>query len=283
MRNLLEFLAKYSHWVLFAVLEVISVVLLLQFNRYQGSVWFTSANAVVGKVYEWGAMVSSYFSLTDINKNLTQRVFYLERKVNQLSRLYADVTADTTAVQFSSLQSCNVIPANVISSTLFKPHNLITIDKGSKDGVAPDMGVACGTGVVGIVSIVSDHYSVVMPVINVKSRVSCTIRNHGYFGYLTWDGNDSRVAYVEDVPRHAALEKGGWVETNGYSAIFPSGILVGQISEISNSRDGLSYRLKVNLSTDFGNLRDVCVINDTSLVERATLLEQASDMAGKNL
>jgi rod shape-determining protein MreC len=145
------------------------------------------------------------------------------------------------------------------------------------------MGVACGTGVVGIVSIVSDHYSVVMPVINVKSRVSCTIRNHGYFGYLTWDGNDSRVAYVEDVPRHAALEKGGWVETNGYSAIFPSGILVGQISEISNSRDGLSYRLKVNLSTDFGNLRDVCVINDTSLVERATLLEQAADLASKNL
>ena len=283
MRNLLEFLAKYSHWVLFAVLEVISVVLLLQFNRYQGSVWFTSANAVVGKVYEWGAMVSSYFSLTDINKDLTQRVFYLERKVNQLSRLYVDATADTTAVQFSSLQSCNVIPAKVIGSTLFKPHNLITIDKGSKEGVAPDMGVACGTGVVGIVSIVSEHYSVVMPVINVKSRVSCTIRNHGYFGYLTWDGNDSRVAYVEDVPRHAALEKGGWVETNGYSAIFPSGILVGQISEISNSRDGLSYRLKVNLSTDFGNLRDVCVINDTSLVERATLLEQASDMAGKNL
>ena len=283
MRNLLEFLAKYSYWVLFALLEVISVVLLLQFNRYQGSVWFTSANAVVGKVYEWGAMVSSYFSLTDINKDLTQRVFYLERKVNQLSRLYADATADTTTVQFSSLQSCNVIPAKVISSALFKPHNLITIDKGSKDGVAPDMGVACGTGVVGIVSIVSDHYSVVMPVINVKSRVSCTIRNHGYFGYLTWDGRDSRVAYVEDVPRHAALEKGGWVETNGYSAIFPSGILVGQISEISNSRDGLSYRLKVNLSTDFGKLRDVCVINDTSLVERATLLEQASDMAGKNL
>lgn len=283
MRNLLEFLAKYSHWVLFALLEVISVVLLLQFNRYQGSVWFTSANAVVGKVYEWGAMVSSYFSLTDINKDLTQRVFYLERKVDQLSRLYTDATADTTAVQFSSLQSCNVISAKVISSTLFKPHNLITIDKGSKDGVAPDMGVACGAGVVGIVSIVSENYSVVMPVINVKSRVSCTIRNHGYFGYLTWDGRDSRVAYVEDVPRHAALEKGGWVETNGYSAIFPSGILVGQISEISNSRDGLSYRLKVNLSTDFGKLRDVCVINDTSLVERATLLEQASDMAGKNL
>ena len=98
MRNLLEFLAKYSHWVLFALLEVISVVLLLQFNRYQGSVWFTSANAVFGKVYEWGAMVSSYFSLTDINKDLTQRVFYLERKVNQLSRLYTDATADTTEV-----------------------------------------------------------------------------------------------------------------------------------------------------------------------------------------
>ena len=60
MRNLLEFLAKYNHWMLFVVLEVASAVLLFHFNSYQGSVWLSSANAVTGKVYELeSAVVSS--------------------------------------------------------------------------------------------------------------------------------------------------------------------------------------------------------------------------------
>jgi rod shape-determining protein MreC len=46
---------------------------------------------------------------------------------------------------------------------------------------------------------------------------------------------------------------------------------------VYNSRDGLSYKLKVRLSTDFGNLRDVVVINDKSIAERAALMQAARD------
>ena len=134
-----------------------------------------------------------------------------------------------------------------------------------------------GNGVVGIVYMVSKHYSVVMPVINSHSRVSCSIRGRGYFGYLHWTGGASNIAYVEDIPRHAHFKRGDWVETSGYSSIFPQGVIVGKILEVYNSRDGLSYRLKVLLSTDFGRLRDVCVVNDKTIVEQATLLEAARD------
>ena len=51
MRNLLEFLAKYNHWFVFLILEVVSMVLLFQYNSYQGSAWFSSANAVTGKIH----------------------------------------------------------------------------------------------------------------------------------------------------------------------------------------------------------------------------------------
>ena len=51
MHNLADFLQKYHHWFVFILLETISMVLLFQFNGYQGSVWFTSANIVSGKVY----------------------------------------------------------------------------------------------------------------------------------------------------------------------------------------------------------------------------------------
>ena len=280
MRNLLEFLSKYYHWLLFAVLEVISFVLLFQFNSYQGSVWFTSANAVVGKLYELESSVESFFSLTKVNKDLTLRNFYLERQVNQLSRLYYDLTKDTTIAERNELEFLSrykLIPANVVSNSVDRNDNLMTIDRGSKDGVEKDMGVACGNGVVGVVYLVSDHYSIVMPVLNYHSRISCAIRHRGYFGYLKWQGGDASIAYVEDVPRHAKFKRGDWVETSGYSSIFPTGVLVGKIIEVYNSRDGLSYRLKVQLTTDFGNVRDVCVISDKGIAERTRLMEAARD------
>ena len=280
MRNLLEFLSKYYHWLLFAVLEVISLVLLFQFNSYQGSVWFTSANAVVGKLYELESSVESFFSLTKVNKDLTLRNFYLERQVNQLSRLYYDLTKDTTIAERNELEFLSrykLIPAKVVSNSVDRNDNLMTIDRGSKDGVEKDMGVACGNGVVGVVYLVSDHYSVVMPVLNYHSRISCAIRRRGYFGYLKWQGGDANIAYVEDVPRHAKFKRGDWVETSGYSSIFPPGVLVGKIIEVYNSRDGLSYRLKVQLTTDFGNVRDVCVISDKGIAERTRLMEAARD------
>ena len=280
MRNLLEFLSKYYHWLLFAVLEVTSFVLLFKFNSYQGSVWFTSANAVVGKLYELESSIESFFSLTKVNKDLTLRNFYLERQVNQLSRLYYDLTKDTTIAERNELEFLSrykLIPANVVSNSVDRNDNLMTIDRGSKDGVEKDMGVACGNGVVGVVYLVSDHYSVVMPVLNYHSRISCAIRRRGYFGYLKWQGGDANIAYVEDVPRHAKFKRGDWVETSGYSSIFPPGVLVGKIIEVYNSRDGLSYRLKVQLTTDFGNVRDVCVISDKGIAERTRLMEAARD------
>ena len=136
-----------------------------------------------------------------------------------------------------------MIPAKVVSNSVNRRNNLITIDKGTADGVNTDMGVACGNGIVGVVYLAGEHYSVVIPVLNDKSRISVTIRNQDYFGYLTWDGGNPLVAYVEDMPRHAKFKKGDWVETSGYSAIFPSGISVGKIIGIYDSDDGLFYRL----------------------------------------
>ena len=175
------------------------------------------------------------------------------------------------------LEQYELIPAKVVSNSLHREDNLITINRGRADGVRTDMGVACGLGVVGVVYMVSEHYSIVMPVLNVNSRVSCTIRKRGYFGYLRWSGGDPTVAYVEDIPRHAHFKRGDWVETNGYSSIFPQGVPAGKIIQVYNSSDGLSYRLKVRLATDFGNLRDVYVLSDKSIAERAGLMEAARD------
>ena len=280
MHNLLEFLAKYNHWLLFVVLEAVSFTLLFQYNSYQGSVWFSSANAVSGKLYDWNSDVESFFSLTKLNQELSQRNVYLEQQVQQLSERLTDVTKDSTWVQrnqISLLQNYRLIPAKVVSNSIDDPNNLITLDKGSADGIHKDMGVVCGTGVVGIVYLVSQHYSVVIPVLNVKSNISCKIQNRGYFGYLRWKGGASEYAYLEEVPRHAHFRLGDYVVTSGYSSVFPSGVIVGRIKHVYNSPDGMAYRLKVTLTTDFTRLRDVCVIIDTEMEKKLEILQAAQD------
>ena len=281
MRNLLDFLYKYHHWLVFILLEVVSVVLLFQYNSYQGSVWFSSASAVAGRVYELESKMTSYLSMAKENEELTMRNLYQERQLDQLRRLYAEATKDTTAAELKELEFLSqykLIPAKVVENSIHKLENLITIDKGRKDGVEPDMGVACGNGIVGVVYLVIDHYSVVISALNAaSSRISCAIRGRGYFGYLHWYGGDPSVAYVEDVPRHAKFKLGEWMVTSGFSSIFPSGVQVGKIEQAYNSSDGLSYKLKVRLSTDFGNVHDVVVISDKSIAERAALMQAARD------
>lgn len=280
MQNLLTFLVRHFHWLLFIVLEAVSVVLLFSYNSYQGSVWISSANAVAGKVYEWQADVTNYFTLSRVNEQLTLHNLQLEQQLDELRQRYEEMNADTTLqerTELKNLAQYRLIPAKVVGNSLDRPDNLITIDKGSRDGIETDMGVACGSGIVGVVYLVGDHYSVVLPVLNNRSRISCAIRGSGYFGYLRWSGGDPGYAYVDDIPRHAKLIKGAWIETSGYSSIFPHGVSVGTIDKAYNSPDGLSYQLKVKLSTDFGNLRDVCVIADKSMAQRMHLEEAARD------
>ena len=285
MRNLLEFLAKYNHWFVFLILEVVSMVLLFQYNSYQGSAWFSSANAVTGKLYEGDANVETFFSLTKVNQELTQRNAYLEQEVQKLSDSLVSVTKDSSIYhrdQFALLRNYRLIPAKVVANSVDKPGNLMTIDKGSADGIHKDMGVISGTGVVGIVYLVAEHYAIVIPVLNTKSNISCMIQNRGYFGYLRWKGGVSDLAYLEEVPRHAHFKLGDYVVTSGYSAVFPSGVRVGRILHVFNSADGLSYRVQLRLSTDFARLRDVCVIDDAAMKERLEIMRAAQDSIETN-
>ena len=233
-----------------------------------------------GKVLEWSSEIEAFFSLVKVNEQLSQRNLYLEQQVRSLSEQLVAETQDSNAVhrgQLQLLSGYRLIPAKVVDNSVNRRDNFITIDKGSADGVRKDMGVACGNGVVGIVYLVSAHYSIIIPVLNTQSNISCQIQGRGYFGYLHWTGGYAHMAYVDDVPRHARFRTGDAIVTSGYSSVFPPGILVGHVRYVFNSADGMSYRLKIQLSTDFGKLRDVCVIDNAPMQERLDLMRAAQD------
>ena len=226
MRNLINFLLKYNYWFLFIVLEVASFVLLFRFNNYQQSTFFTSANVVVGAVYEVSGGISS-----NLEKALR------EHQVDSVT---------VNSIKEIPLTDYQLFKAHVIKNSLNQADNYITLDQGSSSGIRPEMGVVDGNGIVGIVYETSSSYSLVISVLNSKSNISCKIVGSDYFGYLKWEHGDSRYAYLKDLPRHAEFNLGDTVVTSGFSTVFPEGIMVGTVDDMSDSHDGLSYLLKIN-------------------------------------
>ena len=274
MRNLLNFLLKYNYWLLFILLEVICFVLLFRFNNYQQSVFFTSANVVAGKVYEVSGGISSYFHLKSVNEDLLDRNMALEQQITNLENRLKDYRIDSitmNSIRYLEQADYKIFKAHVIRNSLNQADNYITLDKGSSSGIRPEMGVVDGNGVVGIVYKTSPSYSLVISVLNSKSSISCKIIGSEYFGYLKWEYGDSRYAYLKDLPRHAEFNLGDTVVTSGYSTVFPAGVMVGTVYDMSDSNDGLSYLLKIKLATDFGKLGNVRVISRSGQGEQREL------------
>ena len=275
--NLLDFIRKYNFVLLFVLFEAVSMLLLFRFNSYQGSVWFSAANGGVAAVNGLYADVVGYLNLKEVNRELTDQNVALQRETELLRQALVTATSDTTLTEKlmrQRLQGYTLLPAKVVSNSAERADNYLVIDKGENDGVKPEMGVVGGGGVVGIVYLTGPHHSLVIPVTNRKSSISCRIRGQNYFGYLQWDGRSMMSAFVDDVPRYAKVQLNQAVETSGYSAVFPPGIFVGRIRKISNSADGQSYRLDVTLGTNFANLRDVSVVATPYKAEIDTLQAQ---------
>ena len=263
MQGIIDWIGRFSHWLVLLLLECISLALLVSFNSYQGSVWFSSANHAIGKLQAWQQEGLDYLSLGERTKELTERNIMLESELEVLRNEIAELKHDssyTERVLAAKLRTYPTMQARVVNNSITMRDNYLTIDKGAKDGVRPKMGVVCGTGVVGIVSQVTDHYAIVMSVLNSKSSISCRLRGSSYFGYLHWQGGNVLCATLDDVPRHANFKIGDAVETSGFSNVFPPGIFVGRVIQIKDSRDGLSFQLMVQLSSDLANIRDVAVV-----------------------
>ena len=159
-QDLIAFFTKKFHWLLFLFLELLSVMLLFRYNSFQGSVWISSANAVTGKVYEWQSGIEQFFSLEERARRLTDENIALQRQLSRVREELLDLQGDTVAAD-SMMQEVigqlHLLPAKVVSNSLRRPDNLLTIDRGRADGVLPDMGVVSGTGLVGVIYMASQH------------------------------------------------------------------------------------------------------------------------------
>ena len=286
MRKLLEFIVAKRHWILFIFCEIISFVLIYRNNIYQHNMMLTSANAIAGRISSASSTVFSYFDLQKVNHELLERNSELEMEVIRLREQVYRKTTDSTSFDqvflkdtvftdslFTGNYTYKYITAGVVNNSITYVNNYITINKGYDDGIRPDMGVVSPHGIVGIVSTVGDHFSVVISLLSAKFKVSCKVLNTSYFGVLSWKGGDVKYAYLEQLPTHATFSVGDTVVTSSNSAIFPPGVIVGIVENYDKEGDDNFYSLKVRLTTDFQSLNALCII-DNSLQKEQKAIEQ---------
>ena len=283
MHNLLQLIVRFSNFLLLVGLEVVAFIFVIRGNKYQQMVADGAANAVTASIQLANDNVTSYFRLRSDNAQLLEHNAQLLQENNLLragimqnecdpsrpkhvndtittrKRDVNETITDNTFYLPSDLDYA-FIPARVIAFSNDRHHNYLTLNKGTRDGVTPDMGVIGKDGIVGVVQSVSTHFAVVAPVIHERLFISSRIGKNDYMATLHWHMPDIRHAELEDVARHVDVKVGDSIVTSGMSAIFPAGMPVGVVSDVSIGEGDSYYDIDVELATDFRSLRTVHIL-----------------------
>lgn len=272
MDKLLEFLQKHRHWFVFLILETIALVTYLSGSLYSRSLGWYATSAVFGRVNELMTEGWSYVGLRPRNEELLRENARLRTAYTLLARQMQDAEAHGVLPRLHATDSLPIDPsaviiARVVNRVTHTSEVYYTINKGRRDGIETDMGVMSASGVVGAVMAVSDHYALVIPVLNPKIRLACTLLGQEVSGTLTASSSpNANEAILSNVPPHAHPQIGDTITTSGYSYLFPEGMMVGTIADSVPARvkgsAGTFANYPVHLSTDFQGLRYVYVIRE---------------------
>lgn len=267
MQRLFAFLQEKKHWFILIILQIFSLSLLLGDGFYrQGlsayiSTWFT------GHINEWLTIGYSYLHLHDKNDELLKENARLELELVTLRRQISDAQANHTLPMIYPTDSVG-LTEGYVSARIINLHNeykepYYIINKGEKDGIKKDMPVISNKGVMGAIMEVSENYSIVIPIINTKLKLSCSVKSKKYKGELYSLGHN-RPNYFGGVPLHSSIAKGDTLVTSGYSYIFPEGLMVGVIESkdktLASGASSAFGTFKVKLRTDFEKISHVYVL-----------------------
>ena len=262
MNNLLQFVIRYSAFILFLLLEAIALTLVVRYNTNQKGIFQHSSTVISGKlykvaddVYQYNHLQTFVDSLASENAQLKEKVFNLERSVQRL--LPADQTMDSCI-----LESYHLIAAQIINNSINQRNNHFTLDKGTKDGIKEGMGVVSEQGIVGIIEEAGKEYSTAVSILHSAVQISAAIQRNGYFGSLVWKETDPAHMILEAIPGQAEIRIGDTIITSGYSFIFPKGIFIGKVEQFWTEGGSNYYTIKVRLHEDNARMNRVYVVEN---------------------
>jgi len=271
MRNLLNFIAKYNNVIIFLILEGIAFSLITSGNDYHNSRYIKKIRGITTGFEKSFSRTRSYFNLRESHDKLAEENALMRNRLEQTGKMDSNLFVPFTDSIYK--QKYIWSSARVINNSINRQKNYFTLNKGYNNNLATDMAVVSDDGIAGIIIGCSSNYSVAMSLLNIDFRLSARIRSNGYFGSLNWDGRDHKHAVLTEIPQHVNVNEGDTVETTGYSAIFPEGVMVGIISDIEKSGSDF-YKISVLLKCDFKKLQNVSVIANLQKAEQQNLETQ---------
>jgi rod shape-determining protein MreC len=269
MQKLFYFFYRYRAFLFFILLEIVCFTLIINNNSYQGSSFFNSSNYYSGELLQFTSNISGYFNLKSVNEELAKENAVLHHQLNiekNKKSLYIPSNSDYLRIHQFKFYS-----AKVINSSTSRFANYLTLNKGTADSIKPNMGVISSKGIVGRVSSCSEHFSTVISLLHDRWQISAKIKRGNIDGFIKWDGKNPRNAELLHVGRHHKLKINDTVVTSGYSAYFPEGITIGTIQSYEVDQGQPSYKITVELSTDFSKLSYVYLIENNLKIEKDSL------------
>ena len=203
-------------------------------------------------------LIKEYMHLKEVNEDL----------IAENVRLRNEMTTFTDSTLYRN--DFKYDKGVIVNATYNRTKNFLTLDKGEADGIRENMGICSGDDVVGMVVKTSDHYSIIMPVINKSFKISGMLKKGNYYGSMQWDGIDYRYSYLEDIPMHIGIIKGDSVVTTEYSSIFPKGKFIGYVDSVCEENSNFK-KVKIRLAVDFRTLNEVNVISNLNQEEKKDL------------
>lgn len=269
MRQIIYFIKKFRYFLLFIVLETLAFIVIVQDRSYQQSKFVNSANFITGGVYNKVNSVGAFFHLKKDNQLLSEENVRLK---NLLEARENKFVLDSFSVKDTSqyFQKYDYSTAKIINNNFTKRNNFLTINKGAKHGLAPDLGVINSKGIIGVIKNVSSNYANVLSILNTNSKINVRLKNSNYFGTLIWDGKDYNITQIIDIPRQALVKAGDTIITGGKSAIFPEGIIVGVVKDFKYEQNKYQI-INVVLFNDMSAIGEVQIVKNLHKEEQITL------------
>lgn len=267
MRFLMKILSKNRLFLFFSLLQIIAIGLIFSKNAMQKS-WIagqtTAFNAwLSGNIDE----TTSYLNLKEINEQLIAQNKQLMtelygKSVNEIPKFVK--VHDT----IGGGQIYTFVDGEIASNSLNRKNNYFTINRGTVDGVHSDMGVITPQGIAGIVINATEHYALAQSVLSVDNiLINASLKNSGYFGTLTWEGENKRLMHLSDIPKYVPIKIGDTIETDGKSAIFPKGIMIGKVAGFKIDPKTSAWNIAVELNEKMETLNKVYIIKNLKKAE----------------
>lgn len=268
MRNLLRFIINNQFIILFLLVEIVCFSLVVRYNNYQQARYINFSQSIYGYFAQKKDNLVQYLSLKEVNQQLAAENAFLK---NQLESYKSEKKLPVVSVSDTThKQQYSYIIAKIVNNSVNKQYNYITINKGSADGIEPEMAVIASDGIVGVVKSVSEHYSLIISLLNRDIKISSKLKKDNNFGSFVWSGENYRSGNLNDIPLHVKVQKGDSIVTTGYSAIFPEGIPVGIVTDVA-IKGGDFFDIEAKIATDFKKLNYVYVIFNLKKQEQVSL------------